>query len=380
VPPEVRIIQEMASLDGGQWNGLTGRGNPFLRHEFLLALEQSGCVGSGTGWQPMHLVVVDRGRLTAALPLYRKSDSWGEFVFDWAWSHAYQQAGLPYYPKLVCAVPFTPVTGPRLLCADPGGPEASALVQSALELAGSLDASSLHVLFPDAPSLRALDGGEFLLRQDCQFHWHNRDFSDFEDFLASFTSKQRKNVHRERRRIAEAGITFRRLRGAELGAKDWEFVYQCYANTFLQRGRTPYLNPAFFRALANQMGEDVLVILAHQAGAPLAMALCFLGTDTLYGRYWGSVRAVHSLHFETCYYQGIEACLELGLTHFDPGTQGEHKLTRGFDPVITHSAHWIAHPAFRQAIEKFVQRESQHVQAYQQAARQWLPFRRGEIR
>jgi len=370
----------MASLDGGQWNGLTGRGNPFLRHEFLLALEQSGCVGSGTGWQPMHLVVVDRGRLTAALPLYRKSDSWGEFVFDWAWSHAYQQAGLPYYPKLVCAVPFTPVTGPRLLCADPGGPEASALVQSALELAGSLDASSLHVLFPDAPSLRALDGGEFLLRQDCQFHWHNRDFSDFEDFLASFTSKQRKNVHRERRRIAEAGITFRRLRGAELGAKDWEFVYQCYANTFLQRGRTPYLNPAFFRALANQMGEDVLVILAHQAGAPLAMALCFLGTDTLYGRYWGSVRAVHSLHFETCYYQGIEACLELGLTHFDPGTQGEHKLTRGFDPVITHSAHWIAHPAFRQAIEKFVQRESQHVQAYQQAARQWLPFRRGEIR
>jgi len=378
VPPEIRIVRDIAKLDAGDWNRLAGPENPFTRHEYLLALEQSGCVGPGTGWEPMHLVGFQGGRLSAALPLYRKSDSWGEFVFDWAWGHAYQQAGIPYYPKLVCAVPFTPVTGPRLL-ADTAE-SAGALVQAALELAVNLDVSSLHVLFPDVPSLQFLAAKDFVRRQDCQFHWKNRGYGDFEHFLASFTAKQRKNVRRERRRIAEAGITFKRLRGAQLDASQWDFVYRCYANTFLQRGRSPYLNPAFFEALSHNMGENILIILALQAGQPLAMALCFIGGNTLYGRYWGSVQAVHSLHFETCYYQGIEACLELGLDYFDPGTQGEHKLTRGFDPVMTHSAHWIAHPAFRQAIARFVQRESQHVHAYQETAREWLPFRRGGIR
>lgn len=376
MPLEFSCIEALSELDAGQWNPLAGADNPFVSHEFLSALESTGCVGPGTGWQPAHLLAHDGGQAVAALPLYLKTDSWGEFVFDWAWAHAYEQAGLAYYPKLVCAVPFTPVGGPRVLARDPQA--ARSLLDAALELARQRQVSSLHLLFPDDSSLQALDAGQFLLREDCQFHWHDRGYRDFDDFLDGFTAKQRKNVRRERRRVREAGIELDRMRGDQLEPADWDFFYRCYANTFLQRGRPPYMNADFFRELAGRMGRRMLVIRARRNGRPVAAALCFLGGQALYGRYWGSVETVHSLHFETCYYQGIEACLELGLKRFDPGTQGEHKLARGFDPVITRSAHWIAHPAYREAIARYLRRESEHVRAYQDAAAKALPFRQAQ--
>jgi predicted N-acyltransferase len=371
-------IQQLPSLDAvaaPAWDALAGD-DPFLCHAFLSALEHSGCVGPGTTWLPAYLAASDESGLAGAIPLYIKYDSRGEFVFDWSWADAYERAGRSYYPKLVAAVPFTPATGARLLLrpgADPG--VARALLQATREAALEIGASSLHVLFPTRTEAPLLEAAGFLARKSCQFHWHNDGYSDFDDFLARFSSAKRKKAKRERRRIAEAGITFEHLRGDAPTAADWEAIFACYTRTFEQHGRLPYLNRAFFDEIVATMPDRLVVVLARYGGAPIATALCFRGNDTLYGRYWGSVADFHSLHFETCYYQGIDYCIRAGLRKFEPGTQGEHKISRGFTPQATWSYHWLRDPEFHAAVAQFLRRETHHVDAYMTELDEHVPYR-----
>ena len=366
-------------LDPGQWNALAGD-SPVLRHEFLAALEETGCVGAATSWEPSHLTVTDAaGELLGALPLYIKHDSRGEFVFDWGWANAYAQAGLSYYPKLVSAVPFTPATGQRVLVAAQANFSAVAatLLGAARELGAELGASSLHVLFPTDTQRSYLADEGLLTRKSCQFHWHNDDYRSFEDFLARFNSAKRKKARRERRRIAEAGVRFEHLDGDELDSDDWDAVFNFYTHTFLRRGHEPYLTREFFAEVVRTMPESLVVILARFEDQPIATAICFRSSDTLYGRYWGALADFHSLHFETCYYQGIDYCIQEGLSRFEPGTQGEHKISRGFTPMATWSNHWILDPEFGYAVAEFLDRERQYVEAYMDELATHAPYRRG---
>lgn len=374
----VRILQQIDEIPAAAWNQLAGTGHPFLRHEFLSALETSGSVGPGTGWIPQHIVLSDGGgNLVGAMPLYRKSDSWGEFVFDFAWADAYRRAGLPYFPKLTAAVPFTPATGPRLLVAPGQAHETVTrqLLDAALALARDIKASSLHVLFPTQDEARELRARGLLLRKDCQFHWHNRAYSTFEDFLGEFTAEKRKKVKRERRRVAEAGISFRFLAGGEISDSLWGDIMPLYASTFWRRGRDPYLNEAFFRRIAQALPEQLIVVLALARQTPVAVAILFRGADTLYGRYWGSSGDYHSLHFETCYYQGIDYCISQGLQHFEPGTQGEHKIARGFVPQEVWSAHWLSDTGFSAAVDRYLDREREHIDQYMEVVDSHVPYR-----
>lgn len=372
------LVPSLEDVAAADWNALDGADWPFLRHEFLLALETSGCVGPGTGWQPAHLLIRDGRQLVGAMPLYRKTDSTGEFVFDWSWADAYRRAGLRYYPKLVAAVPFTPATGPRLLTDSAGNRQAlrRQLLEVALATVRELAASSLHVLFPTADDRDALAAAGLQLRKDCQFHWHNRAFADFDAFLATFTAEKRKKARRERRRVQEAGISFRHYAGGEIDDRLWADLMPLYASTFWRRGREPYLNEAFFREAGRTLPEHLLAIVAVRHGKPVATAICFRGSDTLYGRYWGSSGDYHSLHFETCYYQGIDYCIARGLNRFEPGTQGEHKLARGFVPTETWSAHWLSHPQFSAAIGAYLKREGNYLDEYIAAAQEHVPYRR----
>ena len=374
-------IATIADVEASAWNALT-HGNPLLSHEFLLAMETSGCIGQGTAWQPCHFLLEDAGgALRGALPLYLKGDSRGEFVFDWSWADAYERAGLDYYPKLVSAVPYTPANGARLLV-EGGGDSAAvrrALVDAALGFAREAGLSSWHVLFPMDEERAALREAGLLERKSCQFHWHNDGYETFDDFLARFSSAKRKKAKRERRRIAEAGIRFEHLSGDAVSASDWDAIYEFYANTFLRRGRPPYLNREFFDAVCRTIPENLLVVLARFGEQPIAAAICFRSHDTLYGRYWGSVADFHSLHFETCYYQGIEYCIREGLALFEPGTQGEHKISRGFAPTATWSFHWLREPAFYSAIEDYLERETSHVDSYMAYWDEHLPYRNGAL-
>ena len=376
----VRQHDSILDIDPAAWNRLAAD-SPFLRHEFLSALENAGCVGPKTAWHPAYLAASDdAGRLVGALPLYIKYDSRGEFVFDWSWAAAYEQAGLDYYPKLVSAVPFTPATGRRLLVdADSDFQSVAAELLVAARAVGSESrASSLHVLFPTNGERQFLGGEGLMSRKSCQFHWHNDGYASFDDFLERFTSMKRKKVRRERRRIAEANVTFEHLRGDEPGAEDWDAVYDYYANTFLRRGRAPYLNREFFAEIARTMPESLVIVLARFGDRPIATAICFRSDDTLYGRYWGSLADFHSLHFEACYYQGIDYCIREGLTLFEPGTQGEHKLSRGFTPKTTWSSHWIANPGFARAIGRFLDQEHSHVDAYMRELAGHTPYRKDQ--
>ncbi|MFM1885233.1 MAG: hypothetical protein RL026_390 [Pseudomonadota bacterium] len=374
----VDIAGSAAEVPADDWNRLEGTHCPFLRHEFLLALEASGCVGEGTGWTPRLLLLKDAAGLLGAVPLYRKTDSWGEFVFDQGWAQAYARHGLAYYPKLVAAVPYSPVTGSRLLvrsAADAAG--VGRLLEAALrDACEAEDCSSVHVLFPQTPEQTLLADRGWLLREDCQFHWHNRGYADFEDFLATYSADKRKKARRERRRVAEAGIRFLELHGGDLDADLLEVVYQLHAANFLRHGRMPYLNRDFFARVARDLGDALMVKLAVQGEDAVAVAIFLRSADTLYGRYWGAAGEFHSLHFETCYHQGIEYCIRHGLQRFEPGTGGEHKLSRGFEPVITRSAHHVRDGRFRDAIADFVQREARHVEAYAEDAARHTPFRR----
>jgi hypothetical protein len=376
----LRRLTTLAQVDPAAWNALTGD-HPFLKHEFLMALENSGCVGARTAWHSSHLVLDDtRDGLVGALPLYVKYDSRGEFVFDWGWAEAYERSGRAYYPKLVSSIPFTPATGDRLLLAATADAPAvaQALIGGARDLAEEIGASSLHVLFPTDPQHPLFDGAGFLARKSCQFHWHNRGYADFDDFLGQFSSAKRKKARRERRRVEEAQIEFQCLRGNEPTAAEWDAIFDFYSRTFLRRGRTPYLNRAFFDEIAATMPEHLVIVLARYRGAPIATAICFRGGDTLYGRYWGSLGDFHSLHFEACYYQGIEYCIREGLQRFEPGTQGEHKIARGFTPQTTWSWHWLADSAFHAAVADFLKREALHVDAYMESLDEHVPYRRDD--
>ncbi|MCK5325292.1 MAG: N-acetyltransferase [Woeseiaceae bacterium] len=370
------VHDAIADIAAAEWNAVAGDEYPFLRHEFLLAAEQTGSVSADAGWIPRHLTVEKDGTLLGAMPLYEKDHSWGEFVFDWAWARAYEHAGLPYYPKLVSAVPFTPAPSRRLLLAENAGADvARVLIDGAIALAEKTGCSSLHILFPLEDELPLFRDAGLRVRKDCQFHWENRDYADFDAFLQTFTAVKRKKARRDRRRVSEAGIQFRRLRGADLDKDTWETVFRMISITFMRRGSLPYYDLDFFLRIAAALPDNILVILAEQDGQPIAAAVFYESASTLYGRYWGSTGYHNALHFETCYYQGIEYCIDKGLQLFEPGTQGEHKISRGFAPVYTWSAHWLAHPEFLSAIGDYLEEEGHHVDRYVDAVDSHSPYR-----
>lgn len=376
---QAEIVGRMAEVAAVEWDALDTADNPFLSHAFLEALESSGCVGGETGWQPQHLLLRnEQGRLVGAVPQYLKAHSWGEFVFDWSWAQAYARSGLDYYPKHVSAVPYTPVTGPRLLVDRSSGPGTrQALAHLLQRTARRASVSGVHVNFTTADDQAALEAEGFLRRHDCRFLWRNRGYRDFDDYLDHFRSDKRKKARRERRRVAESGITFRTLRGEEIETGLWRTIFGFSERTFLRHGSAHYLSADFLEHVARRTPGTVMVKLAEGGVEPVAAAIFFQGGGRLYGRYWGAAEAVDCLHFEACYYQGIEYCIEHGLEAFDPGTQGEHKLARGFEPTLTHSAHWLAHPSFASAIGRYLERERSAVDEYIASAAQHLPFQRG---
>ena len=373
----ILTLNRLADIAPVQWDALLPNTQPFLRHAFLSCLEDSGSVGGRSGWQPAHALLRDeRGELKAALPLYRKSHSYGEYVFDWAWADACQRASIAYYPKLLCAVPFTPVSGARLLGAGEAAGKLLDELSDGLERHGL---SGLHVNFtePDADALlRGREG--WLERIGCQFHWHNRGYRDFQDFLDGLTSRKRKQLRKEREQVAGQGLEFQWRSGAQVSEAEWDFVYACYANTYQVRGQSPYLTRAFFSLLAERMPQAIRLVLALQGARPVAMAFSLQDEQALYGRYWGSLADFDRLHFETCFYQGIEQAIADGKQRFDAGAQGEHKLIRGFEPVITRSWHYLAHPGLRAAVADFLRQERLGVLAYAESAREALPYRQAE--
>ncbi len=382
MPLEATVVDRIAEVDAQQWDALDASGHPFLKHAFLDALEATGCVGVDSGWNPAHLVVRETRakRVVAAVPQYLKTHSWGEFVFDWSWAQSYARAGLDYYPKQLAAIPFTPVTGPRLLLGQLANAEATALRDELagllLETAKRADASGAHVNFTLEDDQDALERAGFLRRHDCRFLWHNRGYTSFDAFLSTFRADKRKKARRERRKVVEAGIAFRTLAGEAIDEALWKVIFGFSERTFLRHGNGHYLNVAFLRRVARALPGTVMVKLAERGGTPVAAAIFFEGGGWLYGRYWGAAHVEDSLHFEACYYQGIDYCIERGLEFFDPGTQGEHKIARGFEPTRTTSAHWLQHAGFRTAIARYLARERDAIDAYIVAAREHLPYHR----
>jgi len=371
------ISTNITDIDSADWDALSPEGAPFLRHAFLAALENSGCVGAGTGWQPVPITLHDERGLAAAAPAYLKTHSMGEFVFDQAWAHAYAQHGLAYYPKLVLGVPFTPATGARLLVRPDLDAQTlrAALVAAIREFAESRNFSSIHALFVAEDDRAALAREGWLARQDVQFHWHNRGYRDFDHYLEGFTAEKRKKAKRERRRVAEQGIEFETLLGGGVDRKVIDEVYDLHRDTFLRHGHEPYLTRAFFRAMPKALGDAFMIKRARLRDRTVAAAVFFWSPEALYGRYWGASEDHHSLHFETCYHQGVDFCIERGIARFEPGTQGEHKVSRGFVPSNTWSMHWIVDPRFRAAIGDYLRRESVHVDEYAREVDLHVPYR-----
>jgi uncharacterized protein len=375
---ETRTLGSIDEVSAAQWDALQGTDCPFLRHAFLAALEHSQCVGANTGWAPAHLTLVRNGELIAAAPVYRKSHSWGEFVFDFGWAQAYARHGLDYYPKLLCAVPFSPVNASRLLVQK--GSEAAALKQALIQALANTtleqNLSSAHALFVDLAERDQFESAGWLLRRDVQFHWRNQGYASFGQYLDTFTAEKRKKIKRERRRCTEQGITFETLTGVDLHPALLQSIYALHARTFHEHGHDPYLNLRFFQELASCMGDCLMVKLARFEGQPVAAAVFLWSRTTLYGRYWGAAEQFHSLHFECCYHQGIEFCIEQGIERFEPGTQGEHKVSRGFSPTLTWSAHHVSDPRFRAAIAAALKSEGPAVDAYARQIESHTPFRK----
>ncbi len=372
------FIKQLSDITAAAWNSLTQDNNPFLKHEFLVALERHNCVGSSSGWLPHHIVIyADDGALIGAAPLYLKYNSYGEFVFDWSWAEAYQRNGLDYYPKLVGAIPFTPMTGERLLIATDADQQAvhSAILDAALQVANIYNASSIHWLFLTDAEKTRLQQQNLAIRLDCQYHWHNNDYKSFDDYLSHFSSRKRKNILKERRQIQEAGITFRIVHGPEITPQEWQLFHHYYCAIYDRKWGVPSLTLEFFEEIGQTLGNQVVLVLAYQQGDCIAAALNLRSDTTLYGRHWGCRDQIPALHFETCYYQGLEYCIQQGLKSFEPGTQGEHKIARGFLPVTTWSAHWIAHPEFRKAIGQFALAEATEIEKRVVALQQLSPFR-----
>lgn len=375
----VELVGSIDQLSAAEWNALNTTQSPFLRYEFLHALEASESVCADTGWQPCHSVgYADSGEPVASMPAYVKSHSYGEYVFDWSWANAYQRTGKDYYPKIVSAVPFSPVTGERLLLA-PNAPItaegfAGLSIDKFQQLSAQIEASSIHVLFPSLEQHRVLTQHDMLPRTDCQYHWFNESFSGFDDFLNQFTSRKRKNIRKERKRVQEQNIQLRQIEGPDISEQEWQDFYRFYHMTYYKRGGSGYLNQAFFEQIAATMADQMLMVLAQRDGASVGAALCFRDADTLYGRYWGCLEEYEFLHFEACYYQGIDYCIRQGIKRFDPGAQGQHKIARGFIPVFTHSNHWLAQPDFSAAVADFLHRETEHLEEYRLQACEMLPF------
>lgn len=356
---QLRIHHAMDEIPAEQWDALNRQDYPFHTHAFLAALETAGGVEPENGWAPHHLALYDGDGLAAAAPAYLKGHSWGEFVFDFAWADAFERHGHAYYPKMIGAVPFSPVTGPRILHRQDLDPDTATrrLGAFAREVVEENQLSSMHWLFPHAPQVDALLAEGYLHRLGVQYHWHNQGYGSFDDFLGALSSKKRKNIRRERRLVRETGLSLEIHHGDEVSAADWRRFHAFYEDTFARRGNMPFLTPEFFMRVGRALGWRVVLISAREHGEMVAAALCFRDRQTLYGRYWGSMGHEDSLHFETCYYQGIEYCIEHGLERFEPGAQGEHKIARGFLPVFTHSCHWITEPGFRAAIDNYLARE-----------------------
>jgi predicted N-acyltransferase len=374
---EVKQINSMTQVDCVDWNRLCGEAYPFLRHEFLLALEQSGSVSEKTGWTPAHLLVMDENELVAFMPLYLKRHSWGEYVFDHQWAQAYQQQGLCYYPKWLTAVPLTPCQGSRIVFKASIDPlEVTQLLLTFIkQISDQRGISSWHCLFPDLQQVELLKSLGLSIREAVQFHWFNHGYRDFNEFLQTLSASKRKMLKRERRRVSEQGVRLLRMAGSDVSDLQWRTFFQFYTMTYLKRGTQPYLNLMFFKQIAATMGEQLLLVLAIKEDNYVGAALSFVGGDTLYGRYWGCYEEYNSLHFEACYYQGLDYCIEHGLKRFDSGAQGEHKISRGFEPITTYSAHWIKDERFAKAIKQFLTREQKAVQLYKKDAASYLPFK-----
>lgn len=378
---ETSFAAGIGAVPAVAWDALTGAREPLLRHAFLAALEDSGSVGAGTGWEPQHLLLHEGGRLLAAMPCYRKRHSYGEYVFDWSWADAYARHGLDYYPKLLTAVPFTPATGTRLL-RSPDVPLARVLpvlLESIREKLRAEGMSSWHLLFPETGLAEAGAEQQLLLRTGVQYHWLNRDYTCFDDFLARLASRKRKQLRRERRLVAEQGLRIERLRGSAIDAALWDRFHCFYQMTYARRsGHGGYLSREFFHRLGAALPDNVLLVIAWRGEEAVAGALNVVGEDTLYGRYWGCTEQVPFLHFELCYYQAIDIAIARGLARVEAGAQGGHKLARGYEPVQTWSAHWIADPGFRSAVADFLERERAGVASDQLYLGRRTPFRKGD--
>ena len=373
-----RFIHSLSEINAKQWDDLRQGSYPFLSHAFLSALEESGSVGTNTGWSPQHLVGEDDGKLLLAMPLYLKTHSYGEYVFDWQWAQAFEHHGRQYYPKLLSAVPFTPASGPRVLThTELDNQTLSNAFDFIKAFTIKHSISSWHLLFPNENLAALLNAEkEMMLRQDVQFHWKNNDYANFDAFLGALRSTKRKQIRRERRKVAEQDIKLIQKSGADLSNEDWQDFYRAYCATYYKRsGHAGYLNKAFFEQIANTMSDQIMLVLAYQHDEFLASSLFFFDDHSLYGRYWGALEEADCLHFEACYYPGIDFAIDRGLQTFNPGTQGEHKLVRGFEPVKTNSYHWIADSEFATAISHYLARERASINDYQQAAADYLPFK-----
>ena len=368
----IEVATSLAGVAPEEWNRLAGD-NPFLRHEFLSALHETGCADPASGWTPHYLLLQRQDALAAAMPLYLKDHSYGEYVFDWAWADAYHRHGLDYYPKLVCAVPFTPVTGMRVLAAAPR--DRAQLITAALALARESGISSLHCLFPTSEEAQHMAEHGMMLRHGVQFHWMNRNYQSFDEFLADMNHDKRKKIRQERRKVREAGIEFRWVEGQEIGRDEWMFFNRCYRRTYREHHSTPYLNLDFFLRIGQTMPQHLVLIMAYRNGRPLAASLNVRNATRLFGRYWGTLEYHAGLHFETCYYQGIEYCIARGLAVLEGGSRGEHKLARGLMPAATVSAHWLAHPQFSAAVEAFLAREAGSMAHYVDELNERQPFK-----
>jgi len=375
----IRVIDGIERVPATAWDACAGPANPFVSHAFLATLEGSGAVAPKTGWLPQHLVVEDGvGALRACAPLYLKSHSYGEYVFDWAWADASERAGIPYYPKLQAAVPFTPVTGPRLMV-RPGEPEdlADGLIAGMLHLAQRHGASSLHVTFSTEAEWRRLGAAGLLLRVGHQFHWENRGYANFDHFLDALASRKRKAIRKERQAVADSGITLRCLVGDDIGEDHWDAFYRFYRDTIGRKWGPAYLNRAFFSLLHQTQRERIVLVWAEHDGRAVGGALNLIGGDTLYGRYWGCLERYRFLHFEACYYRAIQFAIEHGLARVEAGAQGPHKIQRGYLPVATYSAHWIADPALRRAIAQYLEHEREAEDGERAELAEASPFRKG---
>jgi uncharacterized protein len=374
----IRVVAPPREIEAAKWNDLLSQQEaptPFMRHEYLSSLDQSHSACARTGWTPRFITLWRGHELHAACALYLKDHSYGEYVFDWAWANAYEQNGLAYYPKALIASPFTPVPGARLLAT--GDASRRALIEAAIAWCKKEKLSSLHLLFASDADVAACEAAGMMLRHTVQFHWINEGWDTYDAFLASLAHDKRKKIRQERRKVADAGVVFRWAQGADITREDWDFFYRCYERTYYEHGNSPYLTRDFFRRIAHEMPQNWLLFIAERDGVPIASSLIALEPHdkAAFGRYWGALERVDCLHFDACYYQPLQWCIEHGYSRFEGGAQGEHKMARALMPVSTTSAHWLAHPAFADAVERFLERERQGIENYLEHLDQRSPFR-----